>query len=205
MTLQVSDLRCLVVWNPACEQNCSLEFCVKMINSRNVPLPLRVFVFGQKTICGSFVCDVGRLVEHLDAGIPRFVGFLSRFKVVLSLTFPFASSLQTWIPSSRPPSGLMMFGQRGEATSSSCWWGTKLIWQTRGNRGAGGLAALARKSRELAALTLKVLRISHLRACCKMFAFKIPNSVMLLQLTTTRIAFQRTTFCISISNSSLYC
>lgn len=132
-------LWCLIIWSTACEQNYFQKFCIKMINSRNVPPPspppLLFFLFRQKTICEPFVCDVGRLGEHLDTGIPTFISFLFCLKVVLSLAFPFVSSLQTWIPSSKPPSGLMMFGQRGEVMSSSCWWETKLTWQTRGNRG----------------------------------------------------------------------
>lgn len=41
-------------------------------------------------------------------------------------------SCQTSTPSSRPPNGSTMSGQREEATSLSCWSGTRRILQTKG-------------------------------------------------------------------------
>ncbi|XP_028922789.1 ras-related protein Rab-41 isoform X2 [Ornithorhynchus anatinus] len=38
----------------------------------------------------------------------------------------------TSTPSSRPASGWKTCGRRGEGTSSSCWWGTRPTWRTRG-------------------------------------------------------------------------
>lgn len=60
-------------------------------------------------------------------------------KGVFSSALLFHSSLQTWILSSKPPSGSMTSGQSEAVMSSSCWWGTKPTWQTRGNGGPWAL------------------------------------------------------------------
>lgn len=94
-----------------------------------------VFPSEWETIYGLFISGVGRFGEA-----PEYRHSILPLWKVLSSALVFASSLQTWILSSKPLSGLMTFGQREEAMSSSCWWGTKLTWQTRGN--GGELAAL---------------------------------------------------------------